>query len=713
MDSYNNKKKRILMMKQVRKLAGIHKILVTCLFSLLLYTQPATAQNKLDSIHALDEVVITKPNIPKEIIPVQSLSSKELEKLSAHSVADALRYFSGVQIKDYGGVGGFKTVNIRSLGSEHVGVFYDGIEIGNAQNGVVDLGRFSLDNMDIISLYNGQRSAIFQSAKDFASASSIYMTTKTPVFKDKKKYNLKAILKAGSFDFINPGILWEQKISDKVSSSLNADFIYSSGKYKFRERIKNSYDTTMVRQNGDIDAFRLEHALSGSIKDGEWKTKTYFYSSERGLPGAVVKKEPGRFQNKGRQWDKNFFFQTSIKKRFSKKYTTEFRGKYAYDYMRYLADPQKDEQEVIYVNNKYRLQEAYFSSANMLYILPFWNINISADYQWNTLGSNVRSFIHPKRHTGWTAVATSLYFDKVKMQASLLGTFVNETFMQGTNYDEGLQIYKKFEKVKNNWDEYMPSFIISYQPWLQHDFHIRAFYKKIFRLPTFNEIFYAIIGSGISRLRPEYPTQYNLGITYSKTFNRSFISYINGQVDAYYNEIKDKIVAIPTSSSFRWTMMNLGLVKIKGIETSATTGLQWGRELSTDIRLTYTYQKALDYTTPELGADGKHDTTYKGQIPYIPEHSGSIVIGTNYKTWGLNYSFIYSGERYTSSENSPYYFIPAWYTHDLSLTKSFNWHTYNFRLTAEVNNLFNQQYDIVLNHPMPGTNFKIIASVIF
>jgi vitamin B12 transporter len=31
-------------------------------------------------------------------------------------VADALRYFSGLQLKDYGGVGGIKTVNIRSMG---------------------------------------------------------------------------------------------------------------------------------------------------------------------------------------------------------------------------------------------------------------------------------------------------------------------------------------------------------------------------------------------------------------------------------------------------------------------------------------------------------------------------------------------------------------------------------------------------------------------
>lgn len=43
-----------------------------------------------------------------EVIPVQVLSGEELQKLNSNSVADALRYFSGVQIKDYGGVGVLK-----------------------------------------------------------------------------------------------------------------------------------------------------------------------------------------------------------------------------------------------------------------------------------------------------------------------------------------------------------------------------------------------------------------------------------------------------------------------------------------------------------------------------------------------------------------------------------------------------------------------------
>ncbi len=671
------------------------------------------SQSKLDSIQVLDEVVFVKQQIPKEIIPVQTLSGEILEKLSAHSVADALRYFSGVQLKDYGGIGGLKTVNIRSMGSQHVGVFYDGVEIGNAQNGVVDLGRFSLDNMDAISLYNGQKSAIFQPAKDFASASSIYMIARTPQFKENKKYNFKGTFKTGAFDLINPSVLWEQAISEKISSSLNLDYLNSSGKYKFRDRVKYpdsntvAYDTTATRENGDIEYFRIEHALFGKINNGEWKTRTYFYKSERGYPGSTVKKEPGVYLNEDRQWDENFFFQASFKKRLNKLYSVLFSGKYAHDYLRYLADPEKDEQVVIIVDNTYKQNEAYMSSANMFNILPNWSTNISVDYQWNKMDSNLKEFMNPTRHSTWIAAASSLYLNRLKLQAGLLGTFVSEASTQ--------TIPQSDEKIRKdeNWHRFTPAIIASIQPWEQYDFYIRAFYKKIFRMPTFNEIFLTIIGSGASKLKPEYATQYNIGTTYGKNMNLPFLDKIEGQVDLYYNEITDKLIAVPGGQNFRWTMMNLGRVKIKGIDVALSTESQLGRDLALNTRINYTYQQARDYSYPELDAQGEHDSTYKGQIAYIPWHSGSVIIGADYKSWGMSYSVIYSGDRYTGSANIKDNKVQAWYTHDLALNKSFKWKNTMFKATAEVNNLLNQQYDVVQNYPMPGTNFKFILSVNF
>ncbi|MFV0364890.1 MAG: TonB-dependent receptor [Mangrovibacterium sp.] len=90
---------------------------------LLLAALTGKSQSRLDSLQHIKEVKVTGSRIERDVIPVQQLQGEELKKLSAHSVADAIRYFSGVQIKDYGGIGGLKTVNIRSMGSQHVGVF--------------------------------------------------------------------------------------------------------------------------------------------------------------------------------------------------------------------------------------------------------------------------------------------------------------------------------------------------------------------------------------------------------------------------------------------------------------------------------------------------------------------------------------------------------------------------------------------------------------
>ncbi len=210
-----------------------HKIVFTALVltSHFLFSQT----KKKDSLETETIKVISlyKKNF-KEIIPAQIIQGEELERLNSHSVADALRYFSGVQIKDYGGIGGLKTINIRSMGSQHVGVFYDGIQLGNAQNGLVDLGRYSLDDLEEISLYNGQKSEIFQPAKDFGSSGSIYLQPKTPVFKGNRKMNLVIRAKSASIDLFNPSFRLEQKISDRVSSSFSGEFMQSDGIYRFR-----------------------------------------------------------------------------------------------------------------------------------------------------------------------------------------------------------------------------------------------------------------------------------------------------------------------------------------------------------------------------------------------------------------------------------------------------------------------------------------------
>ncbi|MDR1729461.1 MAG: TonB-dependent receptor [Prevotellaceae bacterium] len=669
----------------------------------------STAQSKLDSVQLLEEFEVVADRY-REVIPSQRLSGVKLEALSSFSVADAIRYFSGVQIKDYGGIGGLKTVDIRSMGSNHLGVFYDGIEIGNAQNGTVDLGKFSLDFIEEVSLYNGQKSEIFQSAKDFGSAGTVYLRTRRPKFTQSKQTNLISYFRTGSFDLVNPSVLWEQKINKNISSSLNAEYVYSSGKYKYRYTKYNAdgsiaNDTTAVRQNGDIHSLRLEGGFNGYLPQGHWNVKGYLYDSEKGLPGAIVNNV---WKNSQRQWDRNAFVQGSFQKQLFNGYDFLVNAKYSNDYMRY----QNPDTTLMLIDNKFRQQEIYVSTANKYSIFPTWDVNLSVDYSWNTLDANLAGFVNPSRNTVLTALATAFEWRRLKAQASLLGTFV---------FDD-VKI-KEAEKASDK-SEYTPAVFLSYQPFVRAKYisplRVRAFYKRIFRMPTFNDLYYTDIGN--IKLRPEFTTQYNLGIQYGKNFKKGIINDVTVSADAYYNEVIDKIVAVPKGGSgggslYRWMMMNLGLVEIRGVDVAIKTGIavrnvgaKYFSPAYINLSFSYTCQKAQDFTD-------KNSEWYGGQIAYIPWHSGSAIVNTQWRTWDLNYSFIYVGERYHNSANIPANHEQPWYTHDLTLGKSFKFRKSEkyfapaMKISAEINNLLNQAYEVITCYPMPGRNYKIILKM--
>ncbi|MCL2041348.1 MAG: TonB-dependent receptor [Bacteroidales bacterium] len=673
---------------------------------------PLRAQHPQDSVQAvlLPEVTIVESAYSNsEVIPSQRLSGETLQRMNSHSVADAIRYFSGVQIKDYGGIGGVKTVDIRSMGTNHLGVFYDGIQLGNAQNGQVDLGKFSLDNIEEVALYNGQKSDIFQSAKDFGSAGTIYLKTRRPTFDGEKKFNVRAIVRTGSFGLANPSVLWEQKITRRnghcrdarpcVSTSINAEYIYATGKYKFRYRKvlpdgTVAWDTTAIRQNGDIQAYRVEGGVFGYAKRMNWNAKVYFYDAEKGIPGAIVNNVWKRSQ---RQWDRNFFTQASLTNEVNHRYSFLVNAKYAHDYMRYL----NPDTTLIYIDNNFTQQEVYLSAANRFSILRKWDVALSTDFQWNTLDASLKNFAQPQRYTTLAALASSFEVWRLKAQASLLGTFVQDGFTESLFSTET----QRAQSFTENKQEYTPAVFLSYKPIKKHDFNIRAFYKRIFRMPTFNDLYYTDIGN--AALRPEYTTQYDVGALYTKSFEKGILETLTLNADAYYNEVSNKIVAIPKGNGqFRWMMMNIGYVEIRGIDAKAQFGWKLPHNIRLQTNINYTYQKAQDFSDPT--DNDPVAGTYGGQIAYIPWHNGSFTLRTSYRSYELNYCFIYVGERYHNSSNIRENYEQPWYTHDVSLGKEFCFKTWNFKASAEINNIFNQQYDVVLNYPMPGTNFKII-----
>lgn len=629
----------------------IHYIIL--LFFIAISTHAQTS--RLDSVHTIRDVAVVGVR-PHYLTPSQTLAGAALQDLSTTSVADALKYFSGVQIKDYGGLGGLKTVNVRSLGSQHVGVYLDGIRITNAQNGQIDLGRYSLSNMESVALYNANRNERLQSASEYASAATVYLQTRRP---DSTAFNVE--YGAGSFGL--------QKLKAYFSFRnilfVDAEYQRTDGGYPFRFQ-SASEDTVGKRRNSDISFYRLEAA--GFYKG--FTAHAYFYSSERGLPGPVVRRLSDQWDSTDRQWDRNFFLQSTYRHTWDR-FALKTNLKYAYDWLRYLQDPSTNA-AAMHCDNHYRQQDLY-ASVSAAWNTSWLSLTASTDLRWSDLTTNVYRSAYVYRLDSKSLLSAIASYRGFEGNIALLYTHIGDHSARSAQSAATLS-------------RFTPMLLAS---WHRRAFTVRAFHKRIFRAPTLNDLYYTLVGN--AQLRPEYTSQFDLGVDYKDR-------HLHLALDAYYNRIEDKIVAIPMKSQFRWSMVNFGLVKSLGLSATAGYDRTWGR-FSLNANANYTCQRDRDYSSP-------HDPEYRNTIPYSPLHSASLIVDLGYNGWSLCTSWLYTGDRFALISNNRDDMLGAWQTVDLKLNKRFRIRRHYVQATVECNNLCDSRHEVVKRYPMPGRNWK-------
>ena len=608
-------------------------------------------------------------------------------------VSELLRRFTGVQVKDYGGVGGLKTINVRSLGSEHVGVFLDGIQIDNAQNMQVDLGRFSADALSAVALYNAQKTQRLQTAKEYASGAAVHLSMENPylIMGDSAG---KVRLRGGSFGTVNPSVQWDRRLGG-VLLRVGAEFLASNGKYKY-----DYFGTPLTRENGDMTSGRLDARLTGTLMGGKWTLFLYGYGSERGFPGPVIRRSEEFPFSAERQVDRDLFAQGSWTMDWTDLYSTAVRFKYSNNYTHYNTHPEKNAMALPY-NLHYWQQSVYGSLAQSLGLADFCSIDLSTDLQYNTLDSDMGQFVKPRRAAFTGALATLLTWDKFRAEAHMAYTGVWDWYGQ---HNAG-----GWSRENTYRDAWMPSLSLYFAPapWLEID----AFAKRTYRLPSFNDLYYSLMGN--SALEPESAAQLGLDIRMSA---RAGAWDWEARLSPYYNHVDDKIVAIPTSSQFRWTMLNIGKVDVTGLDAKVLLGHSLGAaDRRAELTLRYTYQRALDHSTPG-------SLTWGNQIPYIPLHSGGMDLALKWEDWSFTWDTTLTGERWSRTANTDDYRIAPWSLSDATISRHFVLYALSgngvprrsgripeLNLGLALNNIFNQSYQIVQGYPMPGFNIMLTA----
>ncbi|RYY21307.1 MAG: TonB-dependent receptor, partial [Chitinophagaceae bacterium] len=605
-----------------------------------------------------------------------------LKQIQAYSVGDAAKYFSGALIKDYGGTGGLKTISVRSLGAAHTAIVYDGVPVSDLQSGQIDLSRFSNSFIQSLQLYQSGSDDLLIPAR--AAAAGALLSIKTVAFDTYHAGSTKwqAAIKAGSFNHLQPSAALYLPVSKNVAISGSAEALYSKGNYPVNINNGNLSEKTR-RNNSEIRSLQSEVNLSALLPDSsnlQVKLGTYF--SDRGLPGPIVFFNERSVQD---LYNGDAYLQSRWNKSVGSKSRLVVSGKYQRNLTRY-RDPDFPN-NAGGLNNRYLQEEGFLSAAASRDLSSKFSIGAASDLAYTTLSANTANYTAPARWTSWNHVTGKFKSGALQANSSL-------TYQHVTDITRATGVASPARNVVT------PSVAVSVKPGVSGPWLIRAFYKKVFRVPTFNDLYYTLVGN--SSLKPEFADHYNVGATYSTAGDRMLRTFSAG-LDAYHLTVKDKIVAAPSRNLFVWTMLNLGKVHVTGVDLNTElSGL--ANSLAWYLRIAYTWQRAIDVTDV-------NSPSYKNRIPYTPDHSGSGMFSLGFSNWKTGYNGIFSGHRFTLGENNDFNKLPAWMTHDFFITRNIQYSIFEVELRASVINAGDARYDIVRYYPMPGRSFQL--SILF
>ena len=451
---------------------------------------------------------------------------------------------------------------------------------------------------------------------------------------------------------------------------MQAGFTHAHGRYPFHvQDVRNTpegyrgYDTLMVRQNCDLTEFRADAHLFYAPDGGRYDARVSWYDADRGIPGPVYKQADRYPLSSDRQSDRNLSVQAGGEQELTPALSLLVRAKYARDVLQYLDVSEID--PAISAQWDYLQQSGYLSAGLGWKASERWHFGGAVDGQYETL----RSQVSPKRRTLFAAGSAAFLDGPWRMNAALQ-----------YQHSEGSGSYRFLS----------PSFLLEWTP--DPFWEFGGLLKRSCRLPSFNDLYYSQIA--VRQLAPEQVYQAAAHWSWDRRYPRW---HFQAREELYFNYVKDKLIAVPNGSLFRWSMYNLGSVRIFGDEWDLTATWKDG---STTLGATarYTFQWARD---PETG----------GQIPYIPLHSANFRLFSRFGGWSLDLQGFVTGARYTSSTNRPEFRIAPWTTWDASVSYAFPKNGLTIRIQA--GNLLNEQYEIIKQYPMPGLHAFCTLDYVF
>jgi vitamin B12 transporter len=646
--------------------------------------------NAQDSIKKLPSINIIHVQLPYSIAllenasPSYILNEDFLNLIGARDIGDAMKFIPGAQVKDYGGAGGVKTISYRSLGATHTGVSLDNNSIVNTQIGAINLSSFESFGMKSLTFSSGQPPSFFALPTAYIPANSIQINSS--LMSSDTAFNFHLYQNIASINAYESGLYFGVPINDKWKIAAQVFSKYGNGRYDYKYNLTGT-EANFRRSNSSLFNYKGRVGIVYKLVNGKISITAYHNKLEQELPGAVILFNPLNDQklvNEDSRADVDFM------KVINGNWVLRTNLNIVSNYTRY-EDP-------TFLNNQGFLRSSYRQSRQSAGIIV--SRILGAPSQKLFLGFD-----------GANSDLTSSEFtnnpNRFNLNSVLGGKFILKSWIFEGNLSHQFILDKARSSdstITQNYSKLSPYLAVSVIPFKKTGLRFRTYYKRTFRMPTFNDLYYNFIGN--TNLKPENAHLVNLGVNWSidlkggKNIGEASTNNLEISVDGFGSLIQNKIVAIPTKDLFNWSMQNIGKTSVLGTDLTVFYS-QKMNNLNWSVTTNFTYNSSTDQTDVTSSSFGQ-------QIPYTPLISGNLTFVLGWKGYQLESGINYTGKRYSLNENILINQLDPFLDLDIGFSKKFKLSANSvLGVNLKVMNVLNKNYEVIRSFPMPGRYYQL------
>ena len=584
----------------------------------------------------------------------QIITRESIEQLQVTSVSDILKTVAGMHVANQGGAGQVSSVYTRGTNSNHTLILIDGVKVGSATLGTVNLSTISAQQIERIEIVKGPRAALWGSD---AIGGVIQIFT-------KQHNNGEGIVSisagsnglfqaAASIGFGNQQHQYTLNVSSENADGFNAYVSDPSNPYDINEPDEDGYDRQTVSLKGNS---QFTETISMNLVTRFEESNSDYDASYPDSPcwDDYTKICPSYYANK----------QTT------ENYHLRLAGVYQTDKLSLEASiAQSQDQGATYGNgidksdaDEIKTERDQFSLVGNYQLTAETGFSFGTDWYEESVSTNTDKDNSTPGFQAWSLDkrSVSAVFLQARHQAN---QFIFEV---AGRYDD-------IEKLGN---EFNYNVSMGYQ--LPENWLVSMNSGTAFKAPSFNDLYWP--GSGNPDLRPESSETHEILVR--KSADNSLI-----EISLYDTEVEDLIAWSPNEFG-QWQPANINQADMQGIDVNYS-----GNYYDFDYQISLTYVETEDQSTGE-------------ELLRRPKFTANYALNYHWQAWSFGTVISYRDKAKDSGNVD----LDDYWLVDLTTSYQIN---EAYKVAAKVSNAFNKSYQSVLNYQADDTNYSINVSYKF